>query len=153
MPYQDPEQAKAYRHEYYLKNRNKIKARVKVYRHDNVEACRERSRAHYYDNAEQYKANVKEWQASHPEQTKKYKRTWNTNNKERRAEYAQEHDFPYHKILEEAGRKRVCEFCGATENVHTHHKDLNHDNNELNNLQWLCGSCHSKLHNQLRKGR
>ena len=105
-----------------------------------------------YRDPEKRKA-FKQWQADHPEKVKEYKRSWNANNKEYKAEYHQEHDFPYHNTLTEAGRERVCELCGATENVHTHHKDLNHDNNELSNLQWLCGSCHAKLHAELRRDK
>lgn len=95
---------------------------------------------YYLQHKQEIVERTKKFKESHPGKKKLYDRNYN-----------QKKNAPYHKILEEAGVQRVCEFCGATENIHTHHKDLNHSNNELNNLQWLCGSCHSKLHNELRK--
>ena len=34
-----------------------------------------------------------------------------------------------------------------------HHKDKNRENNELNNLEWVCFSCHAKIHNKGNKWR
>ena len=39
-----------------------------------------------------------------------------------------------------------CELCGSNRNVDVHHKDGNPQNNNINNLQRLCRSCHSKIH-------
>lgn len=39
-----------------------------------------------------------------------------------------------------------CVLCGATRNVEMHHKDGNHENNELSNLTVLCSPCHKKVH-------
>jgi len=41
---------------------------------------------------------------------------------------------------------QVCEECGATKDLHVHHKDKNVANNSLTNLVGLCSSCHLKLH-------
>lgn len=45
-------------------------------------------------------------------------------------------------------RKKSCEICGISENLAVHHKDRNRYNNELTNLQTLCGSCHTSLHHK-----
>lgn len=43
-----------------------------------------------------------------------------------------------------------CEICGITEwnkkhiSLVLHHKDGNHSNNDINNLQVLCPNCHSQ---------
>lgn len=44
----------------------------------------------------------------------------------------------------------MCARCGSAENLVIHHVDFNHSNNNLNNLQCLCVSCHSKLHIETR---
>jgi 5-methylcytosine-specific restriction endonuclease McrA len=35
--------------------------------------------------------------------------------------------------------------------LHLHHIDGNKANNESNNLIWLCGDCHSRIHNDFSK--
>jgi len=53
--------------------------------------------------------------------------------------------------------KDKCEMCGIQNNcvdtvknkqfkLAVHHKDGNHSNNDLSNLQCLCNSCHAKIH-------
>lgn len=39
-----------------------------------------------------------------------------------------------------------CEICGSEKNVDVHHKDSNPQNNNPDNLQRLCRSCHMKVH-------
>ena len=43
-------------------------------------------------------------------------------------------------------REDRCEQCGATEKLHLHHRDGNPANNEPENRQTLCGSCHLTMH-------
>ena len=43
-----------------------------------------------------------------------------------------------------------CNICKKEEDLVVHHKDLNKKNNQFENLQTLCRSCHSRLHNYLR---
>ena len=43
-----------------------------------------------------------------------------------------------------------CEICGSNKNVDVHHKDGNPQNNNLDNLQRLCRSCHIKTHHQAK---
>ena len=53
------------------------------------------------------------------------------------------------KLLKENYKEAKCECCGLTEwlnqpiTLELHHKDGNHSNNELNNLELLCPNCHS----------
>ena len=53
------------------------------------------------------------------------------------------------KLIREGLREDKCEICGITywQGVHLplelHHKDGNHYNNNLDNLQILCPNCHS----------
>lgn len=46
----------------------------------------------------------------------------------------------------------ACENCGIkyyeTKRFEVHHKDLNRKNNKTDNFQWLCASCHKKIHYQ-----
>ena len=40
-----------------------------------------------------------------------------------------------------------CELCGNNKNILVHHKDGEHDNDNLSNLLIVCKSCHAKIHN------
>ena len=46
---------------------------------------------------------------------------------------------------------KICVKCYSLDNIHVHHKDLDPGNNIESNLQILCRSCHTKLHNKWRK--
>lgn len=47
---------------------------------------------------------------------------------------------------------RICNKCGKTKGqIDVHHKDGNHSNNDINNLEVLCASCHAKLHKSVYK--
>lgn len=43
-------------------------------------------------------------------------------------------------------RKPACEDCTTTTDLHVHHIDRDHTNNDPANLRTLCSSCHLKLH-------
>jgi hypothetical protein len=43
-------------------------------------------------------------------------------------------------------RGDCCENCGTTDNLNAHHKDEDLANNSPENIQTLCGSCHTKHH-------
>lgn len=53
------------------------------------------------------------------------------------------------KLIEEGIKEDKCEICGLSEwqgvkiPLELHHKDVNHYNNELDNLQILCPNCHA----------
>lgn len=39
-----------------------------------------------------------------------------------------------------------CELCNSNENLVLHHKDVDRKNNDIQNIQLLCGVCHKKMH-------
>lgn len=45
-----------------------------------------------------------------------------------------------------ARKHRTCEQCATTLDLHVHHEDRDHTNNDPANLITLCSSCHLKLH-------
>lgn len=92
---------------------------------------------YYLDHKQEIMDRVRERNKKCPSDKKRYDRVYN-----------QKKNAPYHKILDDNGVSKVCCKCGATDNLCTHHVDGNHSNNSLNNLQWLCMSCHGRLHRQ-----
>jgi len=50
------------------------------------------------------------------------------------------------RVLCGAGIPKRCAHCGTTERLVPHHKDGNRAGNVLENLMWLCRSCHTTLH-------
>lgn len=57
------------------------------------------------------------------------------------------------KLIQEGLKERKCECCGnalwmgVSIPLELHHKDGNHYNNALDNLEILCSNCHSIKHN------
>lgn len=57
------------------------------------------------------------------------------------------------RLIEEGIKENKCECCGLHEwmgkpiPLELHHKDFNHYNNSLDNLQILCANCHMQAHN------
>ena len=57
------------------------------------------------------------------------------------------------RLIEDKVKEEKCEICGLSEwmgkpiPLELHHKDLNHYNNDINNLQILCANCHMQAHN------
>lgn len=57
------------------------------------------------------------------------------------------------RLIEEGIKENRCECCGLSEwmgkpiPLELHHKDFNHYNNSLDNLQILCSNCHMQAHN------
>lgn len=54
----------------------------------------------------------------------------------------------YRRLKEQNSDKIVCEHCGFKDKraLVVHHIDHNRQNNELENLQWLCRNCHFLVH-------
>lgn len=54
----------------------------------------------------------------------------------------------YRRLKEQSGDKIVCEHCGLKDKrvLVVHHIDHDRQNNELDNLQWLCRNCHYLAH-------
>ena len=103
--------------------------------------------------SKQYMREHKYYNKFRQEHRKEYNRKQREyNNTESRRNWKKQYDqktkFPYHVILDKMGVERKCAFCGSKTKLGTHHKDGNHDNNNASNLQWLCSSCHNKLHNK-----
>ena len=64
------------------------------------------------------------------------------------------------RLLDEGIKEHKCECCGNTQwrgypiPLELHHKDGNHFNNELNNLELLCPNCHAQTENySCKKGQ
>ena len=63
------------------------------------------------------------------------------------------------RLLEDGIREHKCECCGLTEwngkpiPLELHHKDGNHYNNDLTNLEILCPNCHAQTDNYSCKKR
>lgn len=57
------------------------------------------------------------------------------------------------RLIESRIKENKCECCGLSEwmgkpiPLELHHKDFNHYNNSLDNLQILCSNCHMQAHN------
>ena len=57
------------------------------------------------------------------------------------------------RLIEDGVKDGKCEICGLSEwmgkpiPLELHHKDFNHHNNALSNLQILCSNCHMQTHN------
>ena len=57
------------------------------------------------------------------------------------------------RLIKEGYKEEKCEICGLTEwmgkpiPLELHHKDFNHHNNDIENLQILCSNCHMQIHN------
>lgn len=57
------------------------------------------------------------------------------------------------RLIEDGLKEAKCECCGLSEwmgkpiPLELHHKDFNHHNNDLSNLQILCANCHMQVHN------
>lgn len=129
MPYKDPEKHKAKCKEYHMQHRESILARQRKRRAENRE----------HDN--QVK---KDWYARHPEARAR--------DLERLSQWAETHKGrKYRRLMKENDPREVCSECGTSVDVCVHHIDGNHDNESLTNLQWLCRSCHAKLHAKLRR--
>lgn len=48
-------------------------------------------------------------------------------------------------------RKSCCEVCKSKEKLITHHCDENKENNDPENIQTLCRSCHATHHHEARR--
>lgn len=57
------------------------------------------------------------------------------------------------RLIEDGIKEAKCECCGLSEwmgkpiPLELHHKDFNHNNNALDNIQILCSNCHMIAHN------
>lgn len=45
---------------------------------------------------------------------------------------------------------KICSKCGSAKNLLVHHKNYDHGDNRLENLEIVCKSCHEKTHNKAK---
>lgn len=92
----------------------------------------------------QYKLNQSRKGLKHPERRASLEQVLNnnsTNSAKRR------------RLIEEGVKEEKCEICGFSEwmgkpiPLELHHKDFNHYNNSICNLQILCANCHMQARN------
>jgi len=57
----------------------------------------------------------------------------------------------YRKLMTKNNIPPICVGCGQTKNLVIHHIDGNHQNNVIENLEYRCAKCHSKIHLKGRK--
>ena len=160
---------------YYLKNKEKIKARNKKYYEDNREKCIQDRRAYYRNNKESLLIKNKEYRNSHKEEyilskAKYYQenkesckaraKKWADENKDKRSNIRRKYrdlkkvnDFMFteedKKIVEERFHHK-CFLCHTKENlVIDHFRPLSKGNGlSLRNAVLLCSSCNNKKHSK-----
>lgn len=71
--------------------------------------------------------------------------------KKEREDWPSYNNWSKKKELLKAGVKEICVFCGRTNALVVHHRDLNRDNNDFDNLVFICFGCHFILHNYVLK--
>lgn len=112
-------------------------------------------RKNYYNkNKEKFKESRKNKYWSNPENAREKTKEWRLNNRDKyldtQLKYHNENKFSGNKVivLERDGYK--CVRCGSTEGLNIHHKDRTGQseniNNEIDNLETLCNSCHISEH-------
>jgi len=122
MPYTDIEKRRENQREYYQRHRSERLA----YRKSHRAIDRETWRRWAIANPEQRMAHLRKYKAEHPEYTRIYQGT-------------------KYRRTAKRGLLEICN-CGEVVGLHVHHKDGDNHNGELANLEWLCPSCHSKVH-------
>ncbi len=126
-------------HADYEKRKDAIRASNDKWREEHIGHVREQRKEQYWKDPEKYRGKAREWRLSNPE---RFRQTRNRCRDEERFGGNRE------KTLERDGYK--CVRCGATNDLHVHHKDrTGHDsepNNDLDNLITLCVVCHGLEH-------
>lgn len=147
------------------KNREKYleqqRLRMQRWRQENSEKNKEIQKIYRENNREKCREECRKWRTMNPEKAREATRIWRANNPDKIEEYVKIHApiyyqenrdkilirmMPYRMILND---NSVCSICLSKEKIVVHHKDRNHKNNNPENLQILCSSCHSKLHNPI----
>jgi hypothetical protein len=61
----------------------------------------------------------------------------------------------YRRILLREGRPLICIKCNNNDSriLAVHHRDKNRNNNDVNNLVWLCHNCHYLVHHYKAESR
>jgi len=156
---------KAYMKAYYLKNKEKAKAKAKANYHDNIEE-RKNQRAEYYkDNREKIIEKVKEWGEKNKEQRTEYMKKYGEKNKEKRKEYNKTPNIKklyaiaswkrsglinddYHALYQKYIESTNCEECGCEYGKYGDGSGkwrcMDHDHESGLFRNFLCNSCNIK---------
>lgn len=84
----NPEKVKAYKAEYYQKNKDKARIQAAKWRHRNLEKYNAKKRAWEANNRDKVKAYREEWAKNNPEKVKEMRAAFYRKNIEKRKEYA-----------------------------------------------------------------
>jgi 5-methylcytosine-specific restriction endonuclease McrA len=160
MAYKSKEKEREHAKAYYEAHKEEMKAKFreydrthkkekseynKLYRQANKEELDKYSKQYYNENREKILESKKEYYIANRKEILKYKKEYQKNKCKR---YVSK--FEYWKIFADNGGELKCALCDTEEDLLIHHKDANHKNNDINNLQCLCRSCHTIVHNKLR---
>lgn len=118
------------------------------------EDARQRTSTYRKENGERVKLAKKRCYKKRKEYYLEKAKLYSIENYEKVKEAKKRHydkQNPYRIILQEAGITELCVVCSSRKSgnnrLSVHHVDGNHYNNELNNLVWICESCHQFIHN------
>lgn len=102
-----------------------------------------------YKDPDKRREFAKKYYSSPEQKVKKreYDKRRYTDTKNRYKESRSEHTYPHRY---QYNGEWVCTECGSSQDLVIHHIDHDHSNNNPDNLQCLCVSCHSKHHIQTR---
>lgn len=160
MEYKTTEKERERRKAYYQAHREEILKKMQEYGKKHKEEKAAYNKAYWNDNKEELKNYHKDYyeknREKHLQQKKEYYKAKRSEILAYKNQYWKEQGKynakrrEYWKIFIENGGKLKCDLCGTKEDLLIHHKDINHFNNDPNNLQCLCRSCHTALHNKLK---
>ena len=144
--------------QYYLKNKDRIKAKSAQYYAENRKVCLERMAERHKANPEKMRKRVRDYYHNNPEYKKKtqgYSKKWVKNNPEQRKFYTRNSRIRaygisperYREMLEEQGNR--CAICGG-ENKRLMAIDHDHKTGKVRGL--LCDTCNLSLGHIERDG-
>jgi len=150
---------------------------------DNSEYIKKCQRQRYLKNREKMLKQTKQWHKDNPEKIKEINNRFYQKHREKILKYFKEHHKNHPEVKEQRHKEKLqyiqnyklskgCSICGYNENPELlvfHHPDndkkfdvsiiVNKDGSleitkkEMDKCIILCQSCHTKLHNELRKKR
>jgi predicted nucleic acid-binding Zn ribbon protein len=130
---------KCRKHYDYIIHKEDINKKNRQWQEQNIEHVREKRKELYRSNPELYKQQAKEWRVQNGERARQ--KVNDCHNNER---FGGNREL----VLERDGHK--CVMCGREDGLNVHHKDESGQsekpNNEPDNLETLCNSCHSQTH-------
>jgi 5-methylcytosine-specific restriction endonuclease McrA len=156
---------KAYKAEWYQKNRDRIIKKSRLWAINHPEQKKKNFQLWLSQNLSRFRAVNKAWRKAHPELVAGYVKKWSSNNKSQ--ECAQESKrrariknavgtwshYDIEKIMSVLGVNCLC--CGAQQHIHIDHiiPLAKGGSNGPLNLQLLCRSCNCKKHTTIQDFR